>query len=592
MLFAFAANAQERIALVIGNGAYKNVPPLANPANDAKEIGRALNDIGFKVAQGTDLNRSKMETMIREFLRDAANAKVTLFFYAGHGMQVGGRNYLIPTDADVQVSSDLEFSAIELDKIINHLSDSSRANIVIMDACRNNPLSLNLAGRSAVVGRGLAPYSTLGAGTLIAFATAPGKIAADGSGANSPFTQALVRHLRTPGLEVRQMLTRVRNDVATATDDRQIPWDNSSLRGDVYLAGRVSVVHQRQGETFKASQVIAERKIADRVAWAKASGANTVTAYRTYLADQSDGEFAPQASKRLTKLERLAADWAELKNTRDLPRLQAFADQAGASEFGPLAAVRLEELKSIESAAWNEAEQQKRLDAYQAFVLSWPNGFHLELAQQRIAELQEIRSDWDRIKNSADASRIEAFIESSGWSEYGAEATALLVALRREKQQPSSSSIRTLTADEMLKAIDGGSIKMARSNETISFATGDVPPYRKRLGKGFLKGMLNEDVAAEGVFNAKEHRSTGTRRVQGLAAIVRSRVDKTGSFFLLQMYGSERDKNNVDQRDRQFRTMQIVKDRFGYVCITTDWQSILSGAIPVKSAEKCDIKGP
>lgn len=238
-LIVAPAQAQERVALVIGNGNYANAGTLANPVNDAQAVAAALRDVGFDVALGRDLDRSAMERLLRDFLRKAGSAKVALLFYAGHGMQVDGRNYLLPVDAKIETASDLGFETVELDKILGNLEDPGRATIVILDACRDNPMSRSFAARSrsSSVGTGLAAYSTLGTGTLIAFATAPGKVALDGTGKNSPFTESFVRHLRTPNVEVRTMLTRVRADVMAATGNKQLPWDNSSLMGEVFLAG-------------------------------------------------------------------------------------------------------------------------------------------------------------------------------------------------------------------------------------------------------------------------------------------------------------------------------------------------------------------
>src|SRR5262249_37456103 len=151
-----------------------------------------------------------------------------------HAMQVDGRNYLVPVDAKLETASDLNFETIKLDEILDNLTDPSRASIVILDACRDNPLARSFAAklgatRSAAVSTGLAAYSAVGTGTLIAFSTAPGQVALDGDGTNSPFTTALAKHLHTPGLEIRQMLTRVRADVLASTHNRQTPWDNSSL---------------------------------------------------------------------------------------------------------------------------------------------------------------------------------------------------------------------------------------------------------------------------------------------------------------------------------------------------------------------------
>ncbi len=242
-------DAGRRIALVIGNGAYPQGSTLANPPNDARAVARTLRDIGFDVAEGIDLDRAGFERTVRDFLAKAAQARTALVFYAGHGVQIDGRNYLVPVDA--QIASGEKFTAdmTALDTILAGLDDQIRTNIVILDACRDNPLAAKAvadagASRSLAVRSGLAAPSdlgkggTLGAGTLLAFATAPGEVALDGAGANSPFSTALLRHLATPGLEVQAMLTRVRADVVAVTHNRQVPWSNSSLLGEVFLAGK------------------------------------------------------------------------------------------------------------------------------------------------------------------------------------------------------------------------------------------------------------------------------------------------------------------------------------------------------------------
>ncbi|MDH6261911.1 caspase family protein [Bradyrhizobium sp. BR13661] len=235
-----------RMALIIGNGTYAHVKALPNPPNDARAVAKSLRDIGFTVSEGVDLDRSAMQTMTREFLRDAARAQVALVYYAGHGVQVDGRNYLIPVDVELKPGANMTEAMIDMDTIMAGLDDQVRTNILIFDACRNNPMAEHVA--AAGTNRGIesasglaAPTSrasgvTLGAGTLIAFATAPGQVALDGEGANSPFSAALSRHLGTAGLEVQQMLTRVRAEVVSATKNKQVPWSNSSLLGEVYLA--------------------------------------------------------------------------------------------------------------------------------------------------------------------------------------------------------------------------------------------------------------------------------------------------------------------------------------------------------------------
>ncbi|UFZ04353.1 caspase family protein [Bradyrhizobium ontarionense] len=243
-----AAATGQRMALVIGNGAYTHVQPLPNPPRDARAIARSLHDIGFTVVEGIDLDRAAMQAKTRDFLREATRAQVAVVFYAGHGVQIDGRNYLVPTDIALSAGSDVVTALVDMDQILAGLDDEVRTNILILDACRNNPFAA--PATTAETGRGLAgatglaaPTSlgtgaTSGAGTLIAFATAPGKVALDGVGDNSPFSAALSRHIGTPGLEVQQMLTRVRAEVVSATKNKQVPWSNSSLLGEVYLASK------------------------------------------------------------------------------------------------------------------------------------------------------------------------------------------------------------------------------------------------------------------------------------------------------------------------------------------------------------------
>jgi tetratricopeptide (TPR) repeat protein len=241
-----APSAGRRVALVIGNGAYTHVKALPNPPNDARSIAKSLRDIGFTVSEGIDLGRSAMQQTTRDFLREAARAQVAVVYYAGHGVQIDGRNYFIPVDLQLQPGASMTDGMIDMDTIQAGLDDQVRTTIMIVDACRNNPMAQRVAsaapGRAIEAGSGLAAPATLGsgatlgAGTLIAYATAPGQVALDGEGANSPFSAALSRHIGTAGLEVQQMLTRVRAEVVAATKSRQVPWSNSSLLGEVYLA--------------------------------------------------------------------------------------------------------------------------------------------------------------------------------------------------------------------------------------------------------------------------------------------------------------------------------------------------------------------
>jgi tetratricopeptide (TPR) repeat protein len=247
-----AADKGRRVALVIGNGAYVNANRLLNPPNDARGVARSLREMGYEVYEGIDLDKAALQKQVAEFLRSVTTARLAVVFYAGHGMQIDGKNYLVPIDAKFDGLIDPSSIMTDVDTILAALDDKIRSNIVILDACRDNPLAQQKAAkaetqpgssRSVIVRSGLAAPSGLGAGamagagTLIAFATAPGRLALDGDGTNSPFSTALIRHISTPGLEVQQMLTRVRADVVATTRSEQVPWSDSSLIGEVFLVG-------------------------------------------------------------------------------------------------------------------------------------------------------------------------------------------------------------------------------------------------------------------------------------------------------------------------------------------------------------------
>ena len=236
---SIVAPIDRRVALVIGNGKYQHAAQLPNPPNDAADIANALRKLGFDVVEGRDLGKREMEDKIREFGRKLERADLALLFYAGHGMQVAGKNYLVPVDAKLERAGDLSLDTIEVGQILAQMEAEKRVNLVFLDACRDNPLarsfSRTLGTRSTSVGAGLAAIHSA-VGTMIAYATQPENVALDGDGRNSPFTAALLKHLATPSLEISALMKRVRADVIAATKEKQVPWDHSSLIGDVILA--------------------------------------------------------------------------------------------------------------------------------------------------------------------------------------------------------------------------------------------------------------------------------------------------------------------------------------------------------------------
>jgi len=239
------AQAETRLALVVGNGAYQATTALANPSNDARDISAALKAVGFEVIEAIDADKRGMDQALRTFADRLAKADVALFFYAGHGLQVGLQNYLVPVDAKLTRERDLEFEAVRLDFVLRQMEidREGKTTIVILDACRDNPLTRNLARsmgtRSTAVGQGLAAAST-GLGTFIAYSTQPGNVALDGAGRNSPFSEALVRQITIKGRNLPATMIEVRKDVVAATNGRQVPWDHSALTGDFYFVPSAS----------------------------------------------------------------------------------------------------------------------------------------------------------------------------------------------------------------------------------------------------------------------------------------------------------------------------------------------------------------
>ena len=215
-----AAAAERRVALVIGNSAYQNVPALENPVRDARAMTDKLQTLGFEVVAGYDLTKAQTQAAIAKFAEAARGGDIALFFYAGHGMQVEGVNYLLPVDATMKDEISLDFEAVQMDFIWRQMSRATKLRIVFLDACRDNPLARILAAAGGAAQSGLAEMQIENAGkggALIAFSTSPGHVAFDGADGHSPFTTALLAHLGDANLPLTSVMTRVTGDVLKAT---------------------------------------------------------------------------------------------------------------------------------------------------------------------------------------------------------------------------------------------------------------------------------------------------------------------------------------------------------------------------------------
>ncbi len=226
-----AQDTERRVALVIGNSAYKAATRLPNPVNDATDVATALRELGFIVIEKKNLTRDEMFQAIEQFGKEIQRGGVGLFFFAGHGMQVRGENYLIPVEADIEREAQLEYRAVAMGRILEEMENArNRLNLIILDACRNNPFPANIRSNN----RGLAIVKAP-SGTLIGYSTSPGFTANDGEGRNSPYTEALLKAMREPGLKVEETFKKTRSLVRAKTEGTQTPWENTSLEGDFYF---------------------------------------------------------------------------------------------------------------------------------------------------------------------------------------------------------------------------------------------------------------------------------------------------------------------------------------------------------------------
>ena len=370
-----AAAEERRVALVIGNGDYANTADLPNPPNDGRRVAEALRALGFEVLSGVDLDYQGMQDIIRLYARTLRGADVGLFFYAGHGLQVNGRNYIVPTDALLEDEADLPFETLNVSVVLEQMEREPRTNLVFLDACRDNPLARTLARsmgtRSTAIGRGLARINA-GLGTLIAYATEPDNVALDGQGENSPFTKALLNHIDTPGLEVRQMLTRVRMDVISETQGQQVPWDHSSLVSEFFF--EVPAAAEEPEVAAVPDQPAADDAMdrpprgqvdpsLERVFWETIQSSGDPRDFELYLEQFPDGVFAGLARYRLASLEQTRGEPTEQppanQSEAGLPGNGGTSGQeaSGTLDDGPVVETSEPGYEAPESETLREAEE-------------------------------------------------------------------------------------------------------------------------------------------------------------------------------------------------------------------------------------------
>jgi uncharacterized caspase-like protein len=350
---AFSGSAEaRRVALVIGNSSYKNVAALENPGNDANDVAITFERLGFEVLKVKDGTFDGMRRGLLDFARRARGSEIAIVFFAGHGMEVGGENYLIPIDAELKADVDVDHEAISLKTITPLVENASRLGIVILDACRNNPFASKMARtvRTRAVSRGLAAVEPSG-NVLIAFAAREGTTAADGQGRNSPFTASLLKHLETPGLEINFLFRNVRDDVLEATRRAQLPFVYGSLsREAIYLKAALPVI---------APPPVVQGPAADEVVWSLVKDSRDPAQFTRFVSEYPNSAFRKEAETRIAALNaevgrRPGPDetvWTLVKDSRDPAQFDRFVKEFPKSQHRVEAENKLAALKAEQDAA-------------------------------------------------------------------------------------------------------------------------------------------------------------------------------------------------------------------------------------------------
>jgi uncharacterized caspase-like protein len=384
-----------RIALVIGNGAYTNAPALKNPANDARDMAANLKTLGFDVSSGVNVSQREMKRLIREFGQKLKAGGSGLFYYAGHGVQARGHNYIIPVDAEIQSEADVEDSGVDVGLVLNYMDDAQNGlNIVILDACRNNPFSRSFRSASEGLAQVDAPT-----GTLIAYATAPGRVAADGAGENGLYTSELLKAMRQPGLSATDMFMQVRAEVMKKTGNKQVPWEASSLIGSFYFSGRPT--NSSSSNNVSNDAVLNQPKF-DAAAfeynyWDSIKNSTNADDFKAYLTKYPNGQFADLAKNRINS-DAAVAKPAEAKSTTS-------------------------ESSATEIAFWDAIKNSSNPEDFQVYVKKYPNGSFAELATSRMRSTAAARREKERAEDARKAAEETERLTKTFRISYGYKAS-------------------------------------------------------------------------------------------------------------------------------------------------------------------------
>lgn len=430
-LTADRAFAEKRVALVIGNSNYEKAARLPNPANDAALIAETLRSAGFEnVELRRDLKVGDMRRALRDFMDKSREANVAVIYYAGHGIEVDGTNYLVPVDAVLERDVDVYDEALTLERVLVSVEPARQLRLVILDACRDNPFTRSMKRTMATraIGRGLAKVEPTSPNTLIAFASKAGSTASDGDGRNSPFTTALVKHVTRPGLDLRRAFGYVRDDVLKSTSNRQEPYVYGSLGGD-----DVPLVPAKPASTVPQ----ADPNAAVRKDYELALQLGTRDGWEAFLRSYPDGFYADLAKGQLRKVSAEETRAAAAEKARQ-------AEQ----EKARLAAEGARQAELAKAAAAAKAAEEARIAAERAKAVEQEKAAAAERARQ--AEQEKARITAEKAKQAEEqkaAAAEQARLAAEKAAEEKKQRIAALPA-SSEKQEPSTSDLpRALQAE-------------------------------------------------------------------------------------------------------------------------------------------------
>ncbi|MDD5300195.1 MAG: caspase family protein [Gallionella sp.] len=436
------AVSEQRIALVIGNGAYTS-SPLKNPVNDAKDMAKKLRGLGFDVIERSNMQTKQIGATLREFRSKLVPGAVALVFYAGHGLQIKGINYLPAVDADINSEEDVPNQSLGVNQIMDVLDESkTRLNLVFLDACRNNPYARSFRSADKGLARVSAP-----SGTLISYATRPGSIAADGNGRNGLYTSKLLAQMDS-NLQIEQTLKRVVTAVKAASQGKQEPWMEGSIEGDFCFAGCAAGGTQVTSLVPVPVHVKTKEEI-EQDAWDSVRDSGSISSIQEYLKQYPKGRFAGQARILITSLKNApskpaeptasparedneTALWTEAQKGNSKDDYDAYLAQYPKGKYVALARSRIKKLQDEaaneasrkEQGAWEAADKSGSEDGYQGYLKGWPSGKYASLAQARLRKLQSDLAAQTALRNTikeifelakkGDSAKLEELKELAG----------------------------------------------------------------------------------------------------------------------------------------------------------------------------------